>query len=365
MGISPILRPARYDDLPGWAGDDHEAAFAAFRRSAAASRVKPYRAGGLGVACADLAPAFARAEAAGTLPSTDARSFFEHWFVPHMIDVPDGFVTGYYEPVVAASGVRDGHFRHPLLAPPADLVEIDDATRPPDFDPDMRFALRGHDGRLRECPDRAAIEAGALEATARPLAWLSDRVDAFFVHVQGAAVLAMPDGSRRRVTYAAKSGHRFTGPGRVLAEMGELDPASVTMQAIRAWLGQNPVRVDEVLHRNRSYIFFRETPLGDPGLGPVAAAKVQLEPGRSLAVDRLLHCFGSPVHVSAPGLDVVSGRPFARLMIAQDTGSAIVGPARGDIFVGTGPEAGEIAGVVKHAARFHLLVPKPAAGGLS
>src|SRR5690606_34401076 len=139
-----------------------------------------------------------------------------------------------------------------------------------------------------------------------------------------------------RVTYAAKSGHRFTGPGRMLAEMGEIPREQVTMQAIRAWFSRHPERIDEILQRNRSFIFFRETPIGDPRKGPVAAAKVQLEPGRSLAIDRGLHTFGTPFFVEAPGLTAVGGQPFRRLMIAQDTGSAILGPARGDIFVGSG-----------------------------
>ncbi len=131
------------------------------------------------------------------------------------------------------------------------------------------------------------------------------------------------------------------------------------MQSIRAWFRANPDRIDELLWRNRSFIFFRETPLGDPEKGPIAAAKVQLEPGRSLAVDRRLHTFGTPFYVSSDALRAFDGKPFRRLMIAQDTGSAIVGPARGDIFAGTGNAAGEIAGVVRHEADFCALLPKP------
>lgn len=168
----------------------------------------------------------------------------------------------------------------------------------------------------------------------------------------------MTDGSLRRVTYAAKSGQRFTGPGRVLAELGEIALADVTMQSIRAWFAAHPDRVDEILWQNRSYIFFRDAPVGDPSLGPVAAAKVPLTAGRSLAVDRLLHTFGTPFYIDAPSLTAFSGAPFRRLMIAQDTGSAIVGPARGDLFAGSGHAAGEIAGVVRNPADFYALVPK-------
>ena len=133
------------------------------------------------------------------------------------------------------------------------------------------------------------------------------------------------------------------------------------MQSIRAWFAENPGRVDEILWHNRSYIFFREAEVDDPALGPVAAAKVPLTPGRSMAVDRLLHTFGTPFFIHAPELTAFGGKPFRRLMIAQDTGSAIVGPARGDLFAGSGDAAGEIAGVVRAQADFFALIPRPLA----
>ncbi len=129
------------------------------------------------------------------------------------------------------------------------------------------------------------------------------------------------------------------------------------MQAIRAWFRANPHRVDEILHQNRSFIFFREAPVDEPTLGPIAAAKVPLTAGRSMAVDRLMHTFGTPFFIEAPTLTAFDGMPFRRLMIAQDTGSAITGPARGDLFAGSGDAAGDIAGVVRHAATFTVLVP--------
>ena len=168
----------------------------------------------------------------------------------------------------------------------------------------------------------------------------------------------MPDGTVRRVTYAAKTGHRFTGPGGLLVERGEISREAISMQTIRAWLKSNPERADELLWRNRSFIFFREATVDDPDLGPVAAAKVPLAPGRSIAVDRKLHTFATPFYIDAPELTAVDGKPFRRLMIAQDTGSAIVGPARGDLFFGSGDRAGEMAGGVRHAAQFYALLPR-------
>src|SRR5690606_4034947 len=238
-----------------------------------------------------------------------------------------------------------------------DLVDVDDTNRPPGMDPYLAFGMRTAAGAV-EYHDRPAIERGALKDRGLEIAWLESRVDAFFIHVQGAARLEMTDGSTKRVTYAAKSGQRFTGIGRVLADLGEIPLADVTMQSIRAWLAGNPERVDEILWQNRSYIFFREAKVDDPEVGPVAAAKVPLTPGRSVAVDRLLHTFGSPFYINAPSLTAFGGGSFRRLMIAQDTGSAILGPARGDLFAGSGDAAGEIAGVVRNAADFYALLPK-------
>jgi membrane-bound lytic murein transglycosylase A len=288
-----------------------------------------------------------------------ARRFFEEHFTPCRImpeDGQSGFVTGFYEPEVTASPVCTGEFNVPLLARPDDLVKLaDDDDRPAGLDPSFAYARRTAEG-LCEYQDRRAIETGALAGRGLEIAWLKDRVDAFFIHVQGAARLLLTDGSALRVTFAAKTGHPFTGPGRILAGLGEIAPEAVTMQSIRDWFRRNPRRIDEILWLNRSYIFFRIAD-SDPRLGPIAAAKVPLTAGRSLAVDRTLHTFATPFYIDAPDLTAFPGRRFARLMIAQDTGSAIVGPARGDLFAGTGDEAGQIAGVVRHRADFYALVP--------
>ena len=363
MPLDPIFRAASFGEIAGWARDDHDAAFRAFRRSALHAQRTPYRTGSLAVDASAFRDAFADAVQRDPM-ACGGREFFERHFRPFAVE-PDGdlagFVTGFYEPEVEASPVRTARFTVPLLGLPDDLVKVDDLNRPAGFDPYFAFGRASGEG-IVEYFDRAAIEGGALGARAKPLAWLAGKVDAFFIHVQGAARLHFADGSVRRVTYAAKSGHPFTGPGRVLAELGEIPREQVTMQSIRAWFAKNPARIDEILHKNRSYIFFREAPVSDPALGPVAAAKVPLTAGRSMAVDRLLHTFATPVFIDAPTLPAFGGAPFARLMIAQDTGSAIVGPARGDLFAGSGAEAGEIAGVVRHPARFFALLPRSLVG---
>ncbi|MGC4024884.1 MAG: murein transglycosylase A [Mesorhizobium sp.] len=358
--------PFTFEDIPNWRLDDASAAFLAFRRSAEHASRKPYKTGALGIAFDAFRPAYDEALRNPALDSALSRSFFERHFVPALVlsenGEPTGLVTGFYEPEVEASPIRTGHFKVPLLSRPPDLVDVDDLNRPSGMDSYLAFARKiGAD--LVEYYDRPAIDQGALSGQGLEIAWLADPVDAYFVHVQGAARLLMPGGEVRRVTYAAKSGQRFTGAGKVLVELGEIPLADVTMQSIRAWFKINPHRVNEILWRNRSYIFFRDAPVDNPELGPVAAAKVPLTPGRSVAVDRLLHTFGTPFFIEAPSLTAFDGKPFARLMIAQDTGSAIVGPARGDLFAGSGFAAGEIAGVVRNQAKFYALLPRSLVGG--
>ena len=365
--MSVRLRPVSWSDLPGWADDDHAAALRALRRTTRHVAANgPHKTGALGIDGGAFAPAYAAASDVGD-GADEARAFFESWFAPHAVEGgalggPDGtgFVTGFYEPDLAVAEERSGEFAHPIHAPPAPLEKNGGSLAG-----GQAWGWRTPDG-LAEAPDRASIErdaaaCGPLTADWPVIAWARDRIDLFFVHVQGAARLHFADGTVRRVTYAAKSGHPFTGIGRELVAMGELPGGGVTMGTIREWLAAHPTRVDELLRRNRSYIFFREVPVDDPALGPVAAAKVPLQPGRSLAVDRLLHTFGTPVHVSAPTLRY-GGEPFARLMVAQETGTAIVGAARGDIFTGSGAAAGEVAGAIAHPARFTVLAPRPAPG---
>jgi membrane-bound lytic murein transglycosylase A len=364
MALSPIFSPVDYPGLPGWADEDARGAYAAFRKSALymATAPKPNRDGSLGVRLEAFGSAFEEARA--TAAPENPRAFFERHFQPCFVaPVPAdaGSVTGFYEPELVASKVETSRFRFPLYARPEDLIDLDESNRPAGMDPSFAFGRRAANG-IVEYFDRREIESGAIARRAPAIAWLADRVDLFFAHVQGAARLRMQDGETVRVTYAAKSGHPFTGPGGVLAGMGEIRREEVTMQSIRAWLHANLCRMDEILWRNRSFIFFRQTTVEDADGGPVAAAKVQLTAGRSLAVDRLLHTFGTPFYIHAPSLRAFGNMPFRRLMIAQDTGSAIVGAARGDIFTGSGTAAGEIAGVIRHPADFYCFIPRALPG---
>ncbi|KJS07774.1 MAG: transglycosylase [Hoeflea sp. BRH_c9] len=364
MGLS--LRREDFSTLPGWAEDTPGPAFAAFRRSAIhALQVRPYRTGSLGLSHADFLPSYRAALAqpaseSGYLSDADSRAFFETWFRPVALrpDDSEGFVTGYYEPEIEVRSRPESGYRYPFLRKPENLFKIADPANPPPGIP-AGFAFMLDDaGGPKCCPDREAIEDGAFEGQRLEIAWAESRVDVFFAHVQGCARLQFPDGQVRRITYAGKSGHPFTGIGRLLVERGEIPAETVSMAAIRDWLAVDEERAVRLMRENRSFIFFEEAEVADDRLGPVAAAKVPLEPGRSLAVDRHVHSFGTPIFVSAPGLDDFDEpRPFARLMIAQDTGTAIVGPSRGDLFTGSGLDAGAKAGSIKASAQFVVLAP--------
>jgi membrane-bound lytic murein transglycosylase A len=354
------LKPVGFAALTGWGDDDHAAALAAFRRGAAVLAEHPVKRRELGADPEALTAALLQASGMPADPSRGtARAFFERAFVPHevVMGAASGFFTGFYEPIVEGSRVPTGRFRVPLYGPPEDLVAVDPDRPDPALDPSYRFARRTACG-LEPYPDRGAIEAGCLQGRGLELVYLADPVDAFFVHVQGAARIALPGGETMRVTYAAKTGHPYTSIGTVLVRAGALRLAEATMQGIRTWLREHPDAAARVMAENRSFIFFREAPVADPELGPIAAAKVPLAAGRSLAVDRLLHSFHVPVWIETVLPD---GSPFRRLLVAQDTGSAIVGPARGDIFFGSGEAAGETAGRMRSPGRFVVLMPREAA----
>ena len=230
MGLS--LDREDFSTLPGWAEDRPAAAFAAFRRSALhATQTKPYRTGSLGLGAADFEPAYVAAlavtESESGYPSDfEARSFFETWFRPVGItpDGGDGFVTGYYEPEVEVSDHPESGYLFPFLRKPDNLIKVPDPDNPPaGIPPGFAFMLADVD-RMTMCPDRQAIESGAFDGLGLEIAWASSRVDVFFAHVQGCARLRFPDGRIERITYAAKSGHPFTGIGGLLVKRGEISP---------------------------------------------------------------------------------------------------------------------------------------------
>jgi len=208
------------------------------------------------------------------------------------------------------------------------------------------------------------VESGELDADRLALVWLADPVDAFFLHVQGSGRVRLEDGDIERLAFAAKNERPYTSIGKVLIDRGAIAREEVSMQTIRAWLGAHPDEIRGILSRNESYIFFQVLN-ADPSLGPPGAEKVPLTPGRSLAVDRSLHPLGSLLWLdsSFPLPDGTGRAPLKRLMVAQDTGTAIRGLQRGDVFWGSGRDAAEIAGRMKEPGALIALIPRGIAPG--
>lgn len=359
--MNALLQPADFSDLCGWYDDDHKAAFDAFCISAARMVETPYKTRALGVKSDALVRIASEALRQSNVDADGARNFFEKHFQPHSIapgpSRKTGFLTGYWEPEVQASRVQSTEFSVPLYRRPPELVEISDTDRPATMDPSFRYARKTDDG-FEEYFTRGEIQRGALAGRGLELAWLASKEDAFFIHVQGSARLTLDDGGAMRVTYAAKSGHPYTSLGKVMIERLGVAQAEMTTDVLRNWMEAHPDELDEFLALNKSFIFFEEVTGLPSDSGPIAAAKVSLVPGRSLAVDRTLHTFGSPVWISTHEPLPGDEKPTNRLMIAHDTGSAIVDAARGDIFMGTGGEAGLIAGKIQHSTDMAVLVPR-------
>ncbi|MGH6750130.1 MAG: murein transglycosylase A [Methyloceanibacter sp.] len=338
------LRPVSFAELPGWAEDDQAVAFGALLKSCRKTQ------------SLDAACAAALALGEGVSRET-ARDFFEANYTPNVVEGSDtaGLVTAYYEPEVKGSRARGGAFQVPVYGRPADLITIIPETE--------RARFNNRITGFRDTPQgqvpyytRAEIDGGALEGRGLELLYLDDPVELFYMQVQGSGVVRLPDGSRLRLTYAGKNGYPYTSIGKLLVERGEIAKGAANMEAVKAWLHADAARGRALMEENRSYVFFAE--LGSGSEGPIGGEGVPLTPGRSLAVDAAYHKLGLPVFVTAPDLADETGRPFRRLMIAQDVGSAIRGPERGDIFFGTGEAAGAKAGGTAHPAWFFILLPK-------
>lgn len=351
---SVTLHPTAFRDLPGWRSDDHGAAYAAFRRSCPPVATRDgSKSSALAVVCRQ-----ALARGGRRIGNAEARGFFEHFFTPHTVShaAPTGLLTGYYEPHILGSRTATARFRVPIYRRPGDLANVVAESQRGAGNVALTHMRRTASG-LVPYPTRAEIEAGALAGRGLELVWVADPVDAFFAQVQGSARILLPDGHRIAISYDGKNGHPYTSIGRVLIDRGAISAEAMSMQTLGAWLRADEVRAREVMHRNASFAFFREiTPAAG---GAQGALGVPLTPGRSLAVDASIHALGTPVFVDAPRLMHWGGRkPFRRLMIAQDVGSAIRGPERGDIYFGSGEVAGARAGITKHPGRFFVLLPR-------
>ena len=276
-----------------------------------------------------------------------------------------GLFTGYYEPQLRGSRTRRGPYQTPLYGVPGDLVNVDLGL--------FRENLKGQrivgkvtDGRLIPYPPRAEIESVGL-GQAVPILFVDDPIDAFFLQIQGSGRILLEDGTVVRGVYAAQNGRPYTAIGAVLVRRGELSLEEVSMQSIRAWLVAHPAEAQEIMNANASYVFFAEQPIGDPSLGAAGAQGVPLTPEASLAVDPTVHALGVPVwlETTAPDPDATKpNRIFHRLLVMQDTGGAIRGPVRGDVYWGYTADAGSIAGRMRSEGRMTVLLPRSVASRL-
>jgi membrane-bound lytic murein transglycosylase A len=357
------LVPGSFDAIRGWIDDDHALAFAAFLSACPALLAGAPPASDRPPADPALLTICAKALRLGhrKLAATQARLFFERFFLPHTVEHASshGLLTGYYEPIVEGSRTPGGRYRVPLYRRPPDLVNVvveSERARPDIAYTHMRQTAAG----LSPYPTRSEIESGTLAGHDLELIWLADPVDAFFAQVQGSLRVRLPDGAQIGLTYDGKNGQPYTSIGRILVERGEIPLAEMSLERLGGWLRADEARGRELMQHNASYVFFRET----DGASAIGALGAPLVPGRSLAVDTAHVALGLPVFVDAPTLRHWGRRgPFRRLMMAHDVGSAIRGPERGDIYFGAGPLAGARAGITKHPGNFHVLLPRAAATG--
>ena len=358
------LLPTSYQELIGWDADDPGGALAAFRRSCAKlaeqSAATPMGSDPLFGEIGDWRPACADAMATASGSADQARDFFEDHFRPYLVvdgDDPEGLFTGYYEPLLHGSRRFGGSYTVPLYRPPDDLVRVDLAR----FNPDLAgYAIYGRvrGGEFVPYYSRADIESGALADRGLELLWVDDPIDKFFLQIQGSGQVRLDDGGLIRVGYAGQNGHPYRAIGRDLIEIGALTREQVSLPAIKAWLERHPDDAAHIMARNRSYIFFEERPELRPDDGPLGAQAVPLTAGRSLAVDRRYIPFGVPVWLDTTAPWPEGAGPLHRLMVAQDTGGAIKGVVRGDVFWGAGARAEAIAGHMNSRGRYAILLPK-------
>jgi membrane-bound lytic murein transglycosylase A len=356
---SVVYNPVNFADLPGWEQDDHLVAFKAFRKSCERILAAHERASGEAepalVAVCQTAMTLAKPTKVG------ARAFFEQNFTANALahDGPSGLLTGYYEPVIEGSRTAEGMFQTPIYKRPPDLVNLVDETRRSTAGSALSHARKTDKG-IEPFATRAEIDQGVLKGRNLELMYFADPVDVFFMQIQGSGRVKLPDGSMVRVHYDGKNGHRYTSIGRYLIEKGIVAADKMSMDALSKWLKSDLERAKQIMWQNASYVFFRELK-GEEGKGPLGAMNAPLTAGRSLAVDTLYHALGTPIYVSAGAVGRGSkAGPLHRLMVAQDVGSAIRGPERGDIYFGSGDAAGELAGTTKCAGSFIVLRPKEA-----
>jgi membrane-bound lytic murein transglycosylase A len=353
------LQPARFSDVPGWSSADMAPALTAFRRACDGRRQRDPSAalpggGRYGGTVADWAPACAAAQSVS--PGSE-RAFFEANFQPYQVrGEGEARLTAYYEPIVEARRFPDAVYSAPLLTKPSDMVTVDIAAFAEAYDNEaLRGAPRALTGQINGTQVRPYPKRGELTPYQGQAFAYAHPVDAYNLQIQGSGRLAFPDGTQARAAFASQNGYRWRSALGALRDSGRLQ-GGATWQNFRAWADENGASAtQEALNADPSYVFFQEEPITDYAAGPRGAAGVPLTPMGSVAVDPAYHPYGAVVFVAGD----YQGQAFQRLLVAQDTGGAIRrGPLRGDVFWGSGPEAGRAAEGMNGAARWWTLLPR-------
>jgi membrane-bound lytic murein transglycosylase A len=344
----PVLQVTQFSDLPGWHDADLDPGLRAFRRSCAVIAGKP-----AGEVIADYAGTAADWQKVCATEAGNARAFFEKNFTPYAFS-GEGLFTGYYEPQIRGNRIQTGAYQTPVYGLPADLIRVDLSQFSPQFKGEhISGRLSGQ--RLVPYASRADINAKGLPA-AKILFWCDDPVALFFLQIQGSGRVQFADGSSARIAYAGENGRPYTAIGRVLLAKGELEKEKISLASIRDWLKAHPDQAQSVMEANQSFIFFEEKSLGDTALGSNGVQGVPLTPMGSMAIDLRKNALGAPYYVAAD--------PVKALLIAQDTGGAIRGQVRGDIYFGFGRTAEQRAGGMKAQGRMYVLLPNAVAARL-
>jgi membrane-bound lytic murein transglycosylase A len=367
------LEPIEWNSLQGWGADDHAAAFATFLTSCRPLLRTSLRDAERRSMYIAIMQVCRQALAAGRLTNDQARLFFERNFRPlRIVKLGDnaGFLTGYYEPIVDGSRFPTGIFKVPIYRRPPDLVPPLHSTGP-GFPNRGQSLRRTSDGTLVPYYDRGEILDGAFYGKHLEICWIKNQTDALTIQIQGSAPVRLEDGAVLRINYDGHNGYPFVPLSRILIERNIIPREEMSLERIREWIRANPQSAEEISRENRSFMFFRIVGLSDDrqpaGVREapreseaIGAQGISLTPGRSIAVDNALHVYGTPFFIQAdlPLTGEKRSVSFGHLMIAQDTGSAIVGPARADIFWGSGDRAGQVASHVHHPGNFAMLVPR-------
>jgi membrane-bound lytic murein transglycosylase A len=358
---STQLEPVNWTELADWATDDHLTAFAAYKSSCQILQ-KIRGPDGRSPLQAALRNVCRKAVALQPQDSESARNFFEQNFQPVRIAElgrQEGLLTGYFEPVVEGSRFPNPEFHVPVYRRPRDLVAVGYKSGSDAFpNKGARIGRRNAKNQLVPYYDRAAIEAGALDGQKIEICWVKDPSDVLAMQIEGSGRVILEDGTPLRINYDSHNGYPFASMGRALRQRSQVAPEETSAQRARDWMAAHPAEAAKIRATNPSYVFFRITGLTNEE-EPVGAQGVPLTPGRSIAVDRI-HEYGTPFFIEStlPIDSAKANLPFNRLMIAQDTGSAIVGPARADLYWGAGDDAARIAGRIRHPGRFAMLVPR-------